>query len=261
MKRSTPFFLLLLLLALFTGCQKETNEQLPVPAAARLEKITKGDELLQFSYNSDGSLKEALLNDALAAGGDRVTFRISYAAAGKIREVLTDDGRKIIPVYEDNKIIEALVQTLTGQPVARSEYTYLNGMLKSAALNVESGGLPVPWLKYIFTYDGRGNVLKTQLLVNDLLSNQLVPAGQVHYEYDNRANPLEPVKDFLLLIWQAVSPNNIKKETEFGPQNTVDETREYTYTYNSRNLPQNAQVTKTVPGQPAENLTMTFTYR
>lgn len=261
MKRCTPLFSMLILLAVATGCQKETSEQMPVPAAPRLEKVTLGDELLQFSYTTDGTLKEVLVNDEMASGGELVTFRISYTAPGRIKEVITDDGRRIIPVYEGNKIVQATIHTLTNQQVASTVYEYLNGFLKSATLSFTNGSVPVPWLKYIFSYDAAGNVLKTQLLVNDLINNQLVPAGQVQYEYDNRANPLLPMKDFLLLIWQAVSPHNIKKEVQVGELNTIDETSMYEYSYNARNLPQSAKVTRTVTGLPVQNLAMAFTYR
>lgn len=254
-------FLTLLILAAGTGCQKEPTEQIPAPASPKLEKITEGDEMILFTYNTDGSLKEAQLKDPLASGDDPVTYRIAYSTPGKIREVITDDGRKIVPVYEGNLITEASIRNALDRPVAGTEYTYLNGMLKSATLSFENGTQPVPWLKYIFNYDAGGNVRQTQLLVNDFLTNQLVPAGQVQYEYDNRLNPLLPLKDFLLLTWQTVSPNNIKKEIHVGPLNSIDETGEYTYTYTTRNLPQRAEVRKTVTGQPTENQKREFTYR
>lgn len=263
MKRITPLFLLFFVLAAATGCQKDTNEQLPVPApaASRLERLTLGDDLLQLSYNTDGSLKEAIVKNEMASGGDLVTFRISYTAPGKIKEVTTDDGRRIIPEYDGNQVIQATVRNLANQVVARTEYTYLNGFLKSATLHFSNGTMTVPMLRYLFTYTAGGNVQKTQLLVNDLINNQLVPAGEIRYEYDDRANPLLPVKDFLLLIWQAVSPNNIKREVQVGEQNTIDETRVYEYSYNARNQPQSAKVTKAITGMPVENLAMVFSYR
>jgi hypothetical protein len=106
-----------------------------------------------------------------------------------------------------------------------------------------------------------GNVQKTNLFVSDFVNDRLVPAGYVTYEYDTKINPQAFVRDFLWIIWQPASANNVKKEVHVDQKNAMEETREYTFTYNSRNLPASAAVVKTVPGQPLQRLQLLFSYR
>jgi hypothetical protein len=253
--------MLLLGALIFTGCKKEDSTVPPPAGLPKLEKVSFDNEFIRFSYNADGYLKQAFVKDDLATAGEEIAFTVLYNEQNKIREVTTSDGRRLFPFYDNGEMHRVDVLNSINQLEAYTDYTYLNGRVKSATVYYLNGGLASPWLKFIFSYDATGNVTKTNLFVNDMITGQLIPAGQVTYEYDNRANPLAPVKDFLLLIWQTASVNNVKKEIHVSPDLSPDETLEYNYTYNSRNLPSGAAVVRTIPGQPAENLQLAFSYR
>lgn len=247
---------------LLSACQKESSDSpTPTPAGSRIEKVALGDEFIQFSYNANGSLRQAVVKDEIASGGETVTFSLSYNAQQKISQVETSDGRRLIPVYVNGLVEKVEIRDAGNGLDGYTEYEYLNGRLKSATLVYLNGAEVRPWMKFIFNYNAAGNVVKTNLFFNDFLNNQLVSIGSVDYEYDNRPNPLAGLGDFLLFIWQVPSANNVKKETHIGDLNTIDEVLEYNYTYNSAGRPQSAQVTQRITGEAPRQLNLQFTYR
>ena len=68
------------------------------------------------------------------------------------------------------------------------------------------------------------------------------------------------MSDFLLMVYQVPAKENVLKEEHFDDSNELEETVEYTYTYNARNLPKEAVVKYTAAGQPASTTTMLFKY-
>ncbi len=244
----------------FTSCRKEGRNENPVPSSGKLQKVAMENEFISFMYQTDGSLKEALVKNEFATGGDEVKFIISYNGQRKISEVITNDSRKLIPLYDNGEMVRVEIRNLLNQLEGYTDYEYLNGRLKSATL-AHFDGAVFPWLKFIFNYDAAGNVVKTNLFINDFINNQLVPAGYVEYEYDNKNNPLADMNEFLKIIWQVSSPNNIKKETHIDENNIIEEKLEYVYIYDSGNKPLSAVVKRTQPGSPVENLQLIYSYR
>lgn len=244
-----------------TGCKKENSNPPNPPAGSnRLEKVSLDGNFARFTYNTDGSLQTAAVRDELATGGEITTFTIAYNNLRQIREVAASDGRRLVPVYANNELARVDILSPLNELIGYTDYNFLNGRIKSLTLYLTNGGLSSPWLKQLYNYDANGNIIKTNLFVNDFINDQLAPAGFINYEYDGRINPQSPVRDFMLLIWQAVSANNVKKEVHVDQFGTTEETLDYTYTYNSRNLPARATVQKTVPGSPVVSMEMLFSY-
>ena len=169
------------------------------------------------------------------------------------------------PMYDEvesfnNELARVDLLSPLNELIGYTDYNFLNGRIKSLTLYLTNGGLSSPWLKQLYNYDANGNIIKTNLFVNDFINDQLAPAGFIDFEYDGHINPQSPVRDFMLLIWQAVSANNVKKEVHVDQFGNTEETLVYTYTYNSRNLPARATVQRTIPGNPVETLEMLFSY-
>ncbi len=245
----------------FTSCKKDKSEETPAGSTQKLEKIMFGDEFLSFSYNPDGTLKQAVVKDELASGGAAVTYNISYDAQKRMSEVNTSEGEKLLPVYVNNKLEKVEVKDNTNTVIGRTDYVYNGNQVTSATVRTSLFGPLSDLMKFDFTYSATGNLTRTNLFIVNPVTQVLVPAGHIEYEHDNKDNPLIAVSEFLKLVWFIPSKNNISKEVHKDENLTLEETMEYTYTYNSRNLPQTGTAKRTVPGSPVENLPLQIIYK
>jgi hypothetical protein len=244
---------------LFTSCKKENSENGPTPppsAATKLKKVAMDNDVMEFGYSADGSLKTVKANNNLTTGGEPTTFNISYTADKKISELKSVGGPRIVAHYNNDQLATADLFENNTQ-VATIRYEYLNSSLKAAVVEIQG----IEALKFSFTYDAAGNVGKTTVWSFNPLTGQLELTGSTDYVYDSKTNPMHAHKNLMYLLLQNTSKNNITKETERDDQNAVSETTEYVYTYNSQSLPQTAAVKTTTPGSQPVNSTMVFSYQ
>lgn len=240
---------------IFSSCKKPENG----PAqSARIKAVVSPDDEVTFSYNANGSIKSAAVKNSFSTSGDLITYQISYNAAGKISEIVSDEDIRIVPIYTNGVLEEASFETVDGIELFVTSYEYLNGLLKAVEIETAAGA---PWTKFIFTYGPGGNVTKTEtFLANPLQGNQLQFAGSVAYTYDDKINPLHPAKDLLHLLWIPSSPNNALTEIHKNATNDLEETVNYTYQYHPNNTPKSAVMQSVVVGETPVNTNLTFTY-
>lgn len=251
--------LLIAMVAISTlfACKKE--DSLQQPASDKLLELQSGSEYLKLQYGSNGKLSKAIMVDETATNGEEVTFNISYNAEGKISEVQKSDGETIRPVYENNRLVRA--EVIAGaERIGYTAYGYENGVLKTAEIKFTAFNDEITMMKFAFTYDAQNRVSQTHLWLYNPLTDELEFAGRTNTEYDNKVNPLYAIKDFLMLIWEIPAPNNIIKETQFKPDGSTDEVREYNITYNDKNQPAQAVMRSNSNGQQSDT-NITFRYR
>lgn len=243
---------------LLTACQKETSPTQPAPpASAKIKKVTSDDAVMEFGYDANGNVQSIKTNNDITTGGMMTTYDITYGAGKKITELKGAAGEKIVPHYADNKLISAEIFDANGDLVANTDYSYQNNVLKSVFTETQVGFA----MKFSFTTNAAGNVTKTDISFYNPLTDRFQLSTSTEYEYDNKVNPLNNIKELMYLFLINPNQNNITKETERDAQQTVTETREYAYSYNSNNLPTGAAVKVTEPGKPATNSTMVFLYQ
>ncbi|HET6994686.1 MAG TPA: hypothetical protein VFI06_06875 [Chitinophagaceae bacterium] len=261
-----PAFIALLLAGIvmmsFVSCKKDKsiNNGNNPPAATKLKEYRNGDDLVQFTYNTDGTIKKALVKTELNTNGDAVDFNISYNAQKKISEVTTTSGEKIVPEYENGLLTRANIFEGTVR-TGYTNYHYETNQLKIATIYVNAGGVDFePILEFRFSYDGNGNLNKSEIFMSTGVPGQLVRAGHVNFQFDQKTNPLYANRDFLALLWQAASKNNVTKEEHFGANLQLEDVFTYVYTYKTNGLPERATVTNGLPGQPPVISSVNFTY-
>ncbi|MBL7744832.1 MAG: hypothetical protein JNN00_15270 [Chitinophagaceae bacterium] len=249
------------IMLVFTSCQKDSDISNPPPAgASKIKEYKNGDEFVLFTYNGDGTIKKATVKSELNTAGEVVDFNVSYDAQKKITEVNTSVGEKIVPEYENCRMIRA---SYFAGPLrtAYTNYWYEAGNLKRATIYMNMGTDFEPSLEFIFTYDANGNLTESVLMMANGVPGHLVRAGHVKYEFDTKTNPLYEHRDFLALLWQGVSRNNITKEEHFDATQVLEDVYSYVYTYKANGLPESAVVTIGLPGQTPTTSALNFLYQ
>ncbi|MFT3843468.1 MAG: hypothetical protein QM725_00295 [Lacibacter sp.] len=244
--------------ALITGlflasCKKIENQPQP-QTSSNIKRVATEDESMVFEYNTDGTLHKATIKNDDATNGDIIHYNISYNAAKQIAEVVSDNNEKIIPVYENGVLVRSFLKTSAGVDLGFTEYENFNANNKAATFYTEVGGIIYPLTMLLFKYDEAGNIVKTNLYVqNPVAPNSLLLTGSITYSYDTKNNPLAKASDFLKLLWIAVPNNNVLTEIHKDKDGGLEETIEYVYQYNSKNYP----VSGTVKRVPATGTTET----
>ncbi|HRO48367.1 hypothetical protein [Agriterribacter sp.] len=247
---------------LFASCKKDKHPDPappPPPANPALQEYKDGEDFMRFEYNTDGSLKKATVKNDINTSGDIVDFSISYAA-GKISEVNSSSGEKIVPVYENN-VLKRAEYFVAGQRTGYTNYYFENGNIKRVTIYAGEGTEYNPLLEFMYTYNGDGNVTEGVIMVATNRPGYMVRAGHAEMQYDQKINPLYTHKDFLLLLWQGPSKNNVIVENIFDAQLTLEDKYQYEYTYKTSGLPEKAQVKIGLPGNPVTMGSVGFTYK
>lgn len=247
---------------LLTACKKEysTNEP-PLTPLTRLESRSGEDGFISFIYNTDGTVQKAAVANELTPD-DTTKYTVSYAADKRINEIVNDAGVKFTPVYTDGILTRVQIRTLQNDALGYTDYEYLNGFLKSVSVFFVSGNQVTPFFKSSYMYDNAGNIRRTQLFSADPLSpDGLSPDGTTRSLFDNKTNPLYAAKEFLWMILIIPSPDNVTKEEAFDRNNQPEQTKEYNYVYNNKNLPLTAVLTKSEPGKPAQTKNISYHYQ
>ncbi|MCU0404512.1 MAG: DUF3836 domain-containing protein [Chitinophagaceae bacterium] len=241
----------------FMSCNKDNDDQ-PSTGTRLIEQKTGEDEYVKLQYGTNGKVVKAIVVDENITEGEEVTYNITYNAAGRISQVTNSNGETIIAEYQNDRLIKAVIKA-GPQEIGHTDYQYENGRLKGAEIFFNLVSEEVPSMKYAFTYDAQQRVSKSELWMINIFSEELEPAGRTEIQYDNKKNPLYELADFLLLVWEVPAENNIVKETQYASDNTVDEVRDYIFTYNAKDYPVTAIMRTTMNGQQQES-NLRFSY-
>ena len=263
LNRNTFSLVLLTAVLFFASCKKDDNPNPnpTPPPAPKIQEFKDGDDFMKFEYNADGTLKKATVKNEINTSNEIVDFNVTYNANKVITEVNSTSGEKIVPVYENSKLVRADI-FMGGHRTGYTSYHFEGGNIHTATIYVEAGDNDyVPILEFRYNFNAAGNINEGIILVASDQANTLVRAGSVELEYDAKPNPLYELKDFLALLWQGASKNNVVLEKVFDSQLQLEDRSTYTYTYKANGFPEKADVKTGLPGQPEELSTVGFTYR
>ena len=264
LNRNTFSLVLLTAVLFFASCKKDDNPNPappPPPPAPKIQEFKDGDDFMKFEYNADGTLKKATVKNEINTSNEIVDFNVTYNANKVITEVNSSSGEKIVPVYDNNKLVRADI-FMAGHRTGYTSYHFAGGNIHSATIYVEAEEDDyVPILEFRYNFNGAGNIQEGIILVAGEEPNVMIRAGSVEMEYDAKPNPLHELKDFLALLWQGASKNNVVLEKVYNPQLQEEDRSVYTYTYKANGFPEKADVKTGLPGQPQENSTVGFTYK
>lgn len=255
------FYLIAFIACMIASCKKETvSNTPPAQAGVHLEKYINGDEFIEFFYNEDTEVNKVVLKNERSTAGDETSFTVAYNNDKTIKELVANNGQRIVPVY-DNGILTRADIFEAGVRVAYTAYNYENNNLKKATVYYQDLNDFLPVFELILTYDSNGNIAETVVMIADETPNHLVRAGSVQMEYDAHQNPLYAYNDLLALFWQAASKNNIAVENHFDAVSAPEDKRTYRYAYHENGMPATALVTKGLPGTEQTTINVNFIYK
>jgi hypothetical protein len=258
-KISSILFASIVLIAF--SCKKDNDQKPPPPpAASKLAEYKNGEEFIRFQYNADGTVHKATVKSDVTTGGEITDFTISYFDDKKIASMLSSKGEKIVPVYEDNKMIRA--DRLQGnERTGYTSYYYKNGNLDFVNIYFGGGVSYELIFGFTFKYDNKGNLLENVAFLATGEPGRMDRAGHIAYSHDAKTNPLYAHKDLLSLFWLAVSKNNITEENHFDENLRPEDRFTYAYNYKSNGLPEQATVKQGLPGRPVTTSQVDFIYK
>ncbi len=250
------------LVLLVSSCKKDDNPNPapPPPQQAKLQEYKDGEDFIRFQYNADGTLKKATVKNDINTNGDIVDFTITYNAAKVITKLNSSSGEEIVPVYENNVLTRADI-FMAGERTGYTNYQFEGGNMKKATIYLGEGNDFLPILEFQYEYNANGNVTQGIIFIGTDNPGQMIRAGHVDLQHDTKNNPLFAYKDFLALLWQGPSKNNVTVESVFDENLVLEDKYVYTYTYKANGLPEKANVVIGLPGQPGSTSTVGYTYQ
>lgn len=270
MQKRKPNHKTALMFSLFLGftmslfsCKKDKDNGPgagPGESASLISEFKTGDEYIKFGYNGDGTVKTVTINSDLNTQGEEMRYDLTYTADKKIAALSDGAGTQIIPEYQNGKMVRASIMDGTDR-IAFTNYEYTTGNLTRATVYAATDDDFMMALAFDFTYNAAGNVAETIAFIPDGTPDHLVRAGHINFQHDDHTNPLYAQRDLLALFWQAVSKNNVTLENHFDADGIAEDRYQYTYTYNSRGLPQVGQVIIGLPNTTPTVTSVNFTYK
>lgn len=253
---------LLLFTGLLTGavsCKKDKDENnTPPPVnSEKIKEFKNGEEFIRFEYAAAGDVNKVIIKNDVNTGGTTLTYNVTYA--GNKIAALETPGEKIVPVYENNVMTRADIFQ-NNERVGYTAYYYENTLLKKAIIYFGEGNEFNALLEFNFSYNAAGNVTENVALMANGEPGQLVRAGHITYQYDQKINPLYTQKNLMALFWLVPSKNNITVENHFDANLQPEDKFVYNYTYNANGLPKSAVVTQGLPGQPPATSNVQYIY-
>ena len=218
----------------FFSCKKDNDND--SSTGTRLVEQRTGNEYVKLLYASNGKIAKAIVLDETLTNGEEITYNISYNNAGRIGEVVSSNGDIIRTTYENNRLVKARVLR-ANQEIGHTDYHYENGLLTEAEIKFKLFGQEVVTMKFIFKYDAQQRVKQSDIWMQNPITNELELSGYTILDYDDRNNPLHGFSDFMMQMWVVPAPNNVVKETQYFSDHTIEEIREYNFSYNGKDYP------------------------
>lgn len=246
----------------FSACDKEDSTQKPTEpvTSAKLTEFRSGEDFIRFEYNADGTVNKITLNEDPISGEPNVTFTVKYRADKKPDELTGTNNASVKTTYVNGLLMKTETFIAT-EKIAVTDYTYNGAAPNTITGFLFDGATQVPFFRADLIMNSAGNVGRTNGYVFDPFNLNLVPAGHVNMQYDDKPNPLAALNDFMLIFWQMASKNNVIREDHFDADGQAEKVVQTTYTYNSKGYPTKATVKETETGQAPVTTELIYAYK
>lgn len=253
-----PFVLLLLL----SACEKEPEEgplpenpqqhlPNPLPGYALVKQVEWNDiDIDFFTYNAKGQVSQ-LKSQRQYVIGDPTQVRtliydFQYDAQNKPVRVDLTGGWKQEYEYTGDRIAKTREMYSNGTLAKEVTFSYNRDRISEEHWRVVNYPLePDDFYKAVFSYDSKGNVNKVETFKQDSLSQYELMETIEYSDFDDKINPTSWTMRFPYLPQIRWQFNNPRKEVR-TPALGVPTTTTFEYQYNSKGMPVNKKITRSV---------------
>ena len=256
------FVILFICSVIFTSCSKELSYESngtittpPKDSLLRREVYSDGTDSSVYTFGYDGS--EKVIMQTFTDVSQNGTYNEQIRLVRNSSEVITQATIKndslaahgidslVYFLNYDQSSSQYTYQlanfTINGFP-ARDSIAYTYDQSGNVAISEEflyDGSTYLPQSKYIFSYDGSGNVTDVQFLENDPNSGFYNAVTEDQYQYDQKVSPLKMgFEAYIFNNFPMHSPNNVISDSYIDSSNPANnDVFTLSYTYNIHNEP------------------------
>lgn len=254
--------LVLVAVAAVSSCKKDKKIADPAPAVRpRLFSLEQDDQnYMIFGYTNKGYLNKFKAVNELAT----TEAHFTYDDVDNKLITGTWDGYELEFSYQ-NGLLNRIYFTPDNDNSSLDEhylkFTYFNGRVSQTVDYVLEDNVFVPRAEHVYEYYANGDV-KTQTYFHLAdLPDQWEQVERNVYEYDDKVNATQIPDEVAYLLYMPKSAHNFKKISTYNAIDALNETSQYSYTYNKFGLPTTCGETINYPNSPTINRTLTYSYQ
>jgi hypothetical protein len=241
----------------FTACHKPVDNVPgpPPPIGVRIMKIIYTHENVSYLYNTDGTLKEAIIRSNNGPSTGRYEY---FYENGKLKEARSGNIR-LTYSYPDASTIQVALKGITGITSYSSEYKFSGSRLLEWIQYKYGSGGKQPDHKAVHTYNNAGNIVKSE-------HYEHTGAAWMRYEtvdiqYDDKPNYTSHADNMPYHLGQIrILTNNPVKETYRDINGTVYKTVSYQHSFDALGRKTKSVVKTVEDGVPEMTNTILFEY-
>ncbi len=241
---------------LFSGCDKD-SEEIDWSPTLKIISVDGGSADVFLTYDNN-NLAASIFSNYFHPNEQAKEFFITYYPSGKIKQLHTTDGYKILTEYENEKLIRAFHYQ---DDVEQGYMDYLqmaaNELRTTYYEKVDQD--KIPQYSIAFYSDNKGNIHEALRMEKTNVPNQLLRSENSLFLYDENHNPLYEHRDLLLLFNIVASPNNVLQEDRFDKLLQLIDRTKYSYQYNDYKFPISG--TRTLTGPAPLSSPIQFVYK
>ncbi|RPD48107.1 hypothetical protein [Paracnuella aquatica] len=260
---TNPLLLFSVLLFGLFACQNDPVPPPETPSAKTVKKVSWSEQdFATYEYNTAGLLTRHVSQWANGAGSvNRLNSVYTYNDAGQITRWQNESGHATF-VYKDGKLESSDHFLSNGRKLSSMTYGFEKGKL---AWVIEHNELRMPddvlQTKVSYAYHPNGNVRRIDFAYRHQLAEPFTTNFSKLFEtYDNKPNPEPDGVLGVVLPGVVLHRNNPLKVSTLLPNNTVEATSRFEYTYNAEGLPQQRKQYNATGGVEQAPTQSTFDY-
>lgn len=239
-------------------CSCDKND-LPAPSPVtsnKISKISTDDGEVSYTYNADGTVQRS---DLIETGTSIPEVYLYSYEGGKIKQC-SADGYLIKYTYSNTGSVTVTIENLISQVLYAQTYTMDGDKLMELVHSVMVNGNLRPYFKLVNSYNGSGNIIKTDHF-NYTNSGWIKVETIEVVEYDNKPNysSMHELAPFIIMN-KHVLKNNPIKINYIDETGAVYKTETNQITYDASGRKTKVVTTTKNVGGPDEVYTANYTY-
>lgn len=266
MKMKSSNLLVLLMVAAFLSCGKESNKPVPVPGnslTGKLAKVSFGSEIYDsLFYTQEGKLSKISVFFDQGGVYYKESFLFSYNANGKVDKVQIEQADEFRYTYV-NGLLAAVSRYENGVKIGYKFYNYsLNGNKLESVEEYEKltpGSVGFVYAARVdYNYHPDGNLKEEVKYQIDQFGQATKQESTLYEDYDQHVNVDQQFRNFLYMSGVQTMQHNPKKVTRKDATNGTEQVYNYQFNYTNKQTPAKRIMTANTGGPLGPEITYSY---